>query len=247
VQYARSLNPTELRAIHFDIDPGVTRELEATWAELGPKNLTLEVIECPDRRIERAALELAAEAARPLDTECTIVLPRRSFPTRLERVLHDRTADAIAEAVTLVPRASATVIPFRLDLAKRRRFRGALAAQSTTQQPTRSTPVLKADMLLAERSGDATAVCDASWRERAKFSGRIRSVSVRRVDGAPTLECTLSDGSGSLLLVFQGRSQIPGIERGARLVVEGTVGSWQRKLAIINPDYELVSGPESTN
>ena len=45
--------------------------------------------------------------------------------------------------------------------------------------------------------------------------------------------------------MFQGRSQIPGIERGARLVVEGTVGSWQRKLAIINPDYELVSGPES--
>jgi amino acid transporter len=245
VQYARSLNPTELRAIHFDIDPQVTRELETTWAELGPKNLTLEVIECPDRRLERAALELAAEAARPADTECTIVLPRRSFPTRLERVLHDRTADAIAEAVTLVPRASATVIPFRLDVAKRRRFRGALAAEPKDRPPTRSAPVLRADVLLAERSGDATQVCDASWRERAKFSGRIRSVSVRRVDGAPTLECTLSDGSGSLLLVFQGRSQIPGIVRGARLVVEGTVGSWQRKLAIINPDYELVSGPES--
>ena len=88
-------------------------------------------------------------------------------------------------------------------------------------------------------------MCDAAWRSASKFSGRIRSVSVRRVDGAPTLECTLSDGSGSLLLVFQGRSQIPGIVRGARVVVEGTVGSWQRKLAIINPDYELVAGPES--
>ena len=47
-----------------------------------------------------------------------------------------------------------------------------------------------------------------------------------------------------MLLVFQGRNAIPGIERGARLVVEGTVGSWQRRLAIINPDYELVAGPE---
>ena len=84
------------------------------------------------------------------------------------------------------------------------------------QAPTRSAPVFKADVLLAERSADATPVCDASWRTRSKFSGRIRSVSVRRVDGAPTLECTLSDGSGSLLLVFQGRSQIPGIVRGAR-------------------------------
>ena len=245
VQYARSLNPTELRAIHFDIDPQVTRELEATWAELGPRNLTLEVIECPDRRLERAALELAAEAARRTDTECTIVLPRRSFPTRFERVLHDRTADAIAEAVTLVPRATATVIPFRLDVEKRRRFRGALAAEQKDRPPTKAAPLLKADRLLAERAGNSTAVCDAAWRERARFSGRIRSVSVRRVDGAPTLECTLSDGSGSLLLVFQGRSHIPGIVRGARVVVEGTVGSWQRKLAIINPDYELVAGPET--
>ena len=85
----------------------------------------------------------------------------------------------------------------------------------------------------------------AVWRERTKFSGRIRSLSVRKVDGAPVLECTLSDGSGTMLLVFQGRSQIPGIERGARVVVEGTVGSWQRRLAIINPDYELVAPPES--
>jgi amino acid transporter len=243
LQYARSLNPTELRAIHFDVDPKVTRELEAAWDDVGPRNLTLEVIECPDRRIERAALELAAEATRPEDTECTIVLPRRSFSTRLERVLHDRTADDIAEAVTLVPRASATVIPFRLDVKKRRRFR-ALAAESRSQPPARSAPVFKADVLLAERSGGATQVCDASWRERAKFSGRIRSVGVRKVDGTPSLECTLTDGSGSLLLVFQGRNHIPGIERGARIVVEGTVGSWQRKLAIINPDYELVAGPE---
>jgi amino acid transporter len=249
IQYARSLNPAELRAIHFDIDPKVTRDLEQAWADVGPRNLTLEVIECRDRRIERAALELAVDAAAPLDTECTIVLPRRSFPTRLERILHDRTADAIAEAVTLVPRATATVIPFRLDVAKRRRVRAMAAeeakARARAEASATATPVLKADVLLAERSGGARPVRDAEWRERSKFSGRIRSVSVRKVEGTPTLECTLSDGSGSLLLVFQGRSSIPGIERGARVVVEGTVGSWQRRLAIINPDYELVAGPES--
>ena len=243
LQYARSLNPTELRAIHFDLDPLVTHELERIWADVGPRSLTLEVIECPDRRIERATLELAAEAARPEDTECTIVLPRRNFPTRLERVLHDRTADSIAEAVTLVPRVTATVIPFRLDLAKRRRVRA--ANEQARSQAQRDVPVLKADVMLKERSGGTTPVSDAVWRDRSKFSGRIRSLSVRKVDGAPVLECTLSDGTGTMLLVFQGRSQIPGIERGARVVVEGTVGSWQRRLAIINPDYELVAPPES--
>jgi hypothetical protein len=243
LQYARSLNPTELRAIHFDLDPLVTQELERTWAEVGPRNLTLEVIECPDRRIERATLELAVEAARPEDTECSIVLPRRNFPTRLERVLHDRTADSIAEAVTLVPRVTATVIPFRLDLAKRRRVRA--ANEAARSQAPRNAPVLKADVILAERSEGTKPVSEAVWRERSKFSGRIRSLSVRKVDGAPVLECTLSDGTGTLLLVFQGRSHIPGFERGARVVVDGTVGSWQRRQAIMNPDYELVAPPES--
>ena len=243
LQYARSLNSTELRAVHFDIDPKVTRELEEAWGDIGPRNLSLEVIECPDRRIERAALALAAESAAPPDTECTIVLPRRNFPTRLERVLHDRTADSIAEAVTLVPRVSATVIPFRLDVAKRRRFRAAQAAQKPDAKP--EAPYLRADVLLAERSEGSTRVGEAVWRERSRFSGRIRSVSVCKIEGAQALECTLTDGTGNLLLVFQGRTHIPGVERGARLVVEGTVGSWQRRLAIINPDYELVAGPES--
>jgi len=259
IQYARGLNPSELRAIHFDLDPRVTKELETAWAEVGPQNLTLEVIECPDRRIERSVLELAVEAARPEDTECTIVLPRRIFATRLARFLHDRTADAIVEAVILVPRVSATAIPFRLNLEKRRRFRAAAAASSEEHAETgpdgekekekekekdRGQRLMNADRLLAERSADSTPIGDATWRERCQFSGRVRSISVRKVDDAPALECTLIDGTGTLLLVFQGRNAIPGIERGARLVVEGTVGSWQRRLAIINPDYELVAGPE---
>ena len=243
LQYARSLQPTELRAVHFDLDPKVTKELEAAWAEIGPRNLQLEVIECPDRRIERAALELSVEAARPEDTECTIVLPRLNFSSRIARMLHDRTAENIAEAVTLVPRVSATVIPFRLDMAKRRRFR---AQQSAQREPARAEqPLLAADVLLAERSGGAAPIGEAVYRERTRVSGRIRSVSVGKREGSPALECTLADASGSMLLVFQGRNAIPGLERGARVVVEGTVGSWQRKLAMINPDYELVAGPET--
>ena len=74
------------------------------------------------------------------------------------------------------------------------------------------------------------------------MAGRIRSVRVQTGTGALNLECTISDGTGTLLLVFQGRPTIPGIEPGARLVVEGMVGSWHSQLAILNPDYELVAG-----
>ena len=51
----------------------------------------------------------------------------------------------------------------------------------------------------------------------------------------------ITDDTGKLLLVFQGRPKIPGIDAGARLIVEGMVTSWRRQLAILNPDYELIS------
>jgi hypothetical protein len=55
----------------------------------------------------------------------------------------------------------------------------------------------------------------------------------------------LADDTGRMLLVFQGRPRIPGIEPGARLVASGMVASWDRRLAILNPDYELIAGGES--
>ena len=47
---------------------------------------------------------------------------------------------------------------------------------------------MNADRLLAERSADSTPIGDATWRERCQFSGRVRSISVRKVDDAPALE-----------------------------------------------------------
>ena len=72
-----------------------------------------------------------------------------------------------------------------------------------------------------------------------------QSVRVQPRAGTSNLECVLADDSGKLLLVFQGRRRIPGIQPGARLVVEGMVGDWARRQAILNPDYELIAGPEA--
>jgi RecG-like helicase len=82
---------------------------------------------------------------------------------------------------------------------------------------------------------------DLRWRQRARVAGRIRAVRVQPRAGISSLECTLADGTGQILLVFQGRRLVPGIEPGARLVAEGMVGMWGRRPAILNPDYELVA------
>ncbi|MGH3212291.1 MAG: OB-fold nucleic acid binding domain-containing protein, partial [Trebonia sp.] len=42
-------------------------------------------------------------------------LPRRGYAPLLGRILHDRTADKIAEVVSRVPNAAATIIPFDVE------------------------------------------------------------------------------------------------------------------------------------
>jgi amino acid transporter len=111
LRYARSLRPTTLRAVHFVIDTAVADSLREEWTRAG-MDVVLDFIDCPDRRIARAAAELAsAEAAQP-GTQVTVVLPRRSYSPLIGRLLHDRTADKIAAVVSRIPHAAATIVPF---------------------------------------------------------------------------------------------------------------------------------------
>ena len=246
IQYARTLTPDDLRAVHFDIDNQVSRSLQEEWGRLGLSRLPLDVVECPDRRLARAAIELVADAVADGDTECTVLLPRRGYTSAWERFLHDRTADKVAAVVSQVPHVSATIVPFNLRglwVERGRRYRSSAEVREVREAP-RAKKTSEADQALALRSGGTEKIGDARWRERIRVAGRIRSVRVQPRSGTSNLECVLADGSGGLLLVFQGRPRIPGIEPGARLVAEGMVGEWGRRLAILNPDYELVSGPE---
>ncbi len=85
-----------------------------------------------------------------------------------------------------------------------------------------------------------TPIAEVVWRRPARVSGRVRSMRVQPRAGVPTLECTLVDRSGGLTLVFLGRRAAPGIDLGRRVVVEGVVGEHQRRLAILNPHYEVL-------
>jgi amino acid transporter len=114
MQYARALAPSELRAVHFDLDPIATEDLTAAWGRLGLDRLPLEVVECPERRITRCAAEVVAEALGDGDTEVTVLLPRIAHNRIWHRLLHDRTANAIAESVGVLPHANVTIVPYHL-------------------------------------------------------------------------------------------------------------------------------------
>ena len=102
--------------------------------------------------------------------------------------------------------------------------------------------VLAADQTLAQRAGATTPIASVMPRQRVRVAGRVKSVRVQPRAGTSNLECVLHDGTGGLLLVFQGRPRIAGIEPGARLVAEGMVGAWGRRPALLNPSFELVQG-----
>ena len=88
--------------------------LAEEWTRLGLARVPLEVVECPDRRINRCALEVVAEAASDGNTEVSVLIPRREYTQIWHRLLHDRTADSIAKTLADVPHANVTFVPYHL-------------------------------------------------------------------------------------------------------------------------------------
>ena len=138
LRYAKSLRPTVVRAVHFVIDTAKAEQLRIAW--LPDRHVSLEFIDCPDRRLNRAAAELVSREAETPGTQVTAILPRRSFSPLLGRLLHDRTADKIAGVVSRVPNAAATIIPFDVQnrvqiLHERQAVHDGQAPGSVTQPP----------------------------------------------------------------------------------------------------------------
>ncbi len=268
LQYARSFMPDELRAVHIILDTAAARELEAQWSRLGLSRLPLDLVECPDRRIGRSATEIVAEAAADGQTEVTVLLPRRFFAGAWDFVLHDRTARRIASVVGLVQNVTPTIVPFRVG--KRRRQ---LALVRQDLGPDSPPPVVTGDrvdraarhrragleagiataadravklgtMFPGQQASGTVPVASVRPRQRARVSGRVRSVRVQPRAGVPSLEATIADSSAQLTLVFQGRRRVPGIEPGALLVVEGMVGQRGREEVMVNPLYWILSTAE---
>ncbi len=247
LRYCMTLNAYSIRAVHFDIDPMATRRLEAAWGAPNTTSagISLEVVDCEDRRVDRAALELVADVVRDPDVFCMVILPRRGFSSRLQRLLHDRTADLIAGAVMHVPRTAATIIPYRMG--QSRLIEGEHVEEPMSDEVVRGgvreDAPLEADVKLAERSTGAAPIGGLHQREFAEIAGRVRAMAISNEGGSHELRCVIADNTGSVTLVFQGRTAVPGIERGTRLLVRGTVTSLRREAVILNPQYEIVAAP----
>jgi RecG-like helicase len=85
------------------------------------------------------------------------------------------------------------------------------------------------------------AIASVEYRTRVRVAGRVHSMRIQPWGGAATLQCKLMDDTGGLLVVFLGRRHVAGITLGTRLVAEGMVGAEGGHLALLNPDYSILT------
>jgi hypothetical protein len=247
IQYARTLTPDELRAVHFALDPQRAAELAEAWTQAGMSRVALDLVNCPDRRLTRAAVELVARDLADGETEVSVLLPDRKYRGVWNRILHDQTANAIERDVSQLPHANVTTVPFhfgphheaRTGFALRRSAarpartdRGRTATESTDGSTPGATPA---------RAGEITPIAAVRWRDQVVVHGQVQTLRVKPTDASHILECIIDDGTGALSVVFFGRSRIGGIDVGTWLEVVGTAGEHRGRLAIFNPTYTLTA------
>ena len=246
VRYARSLKPHKIKAVHFVIDDRHAEEIQDAWAKSEAlDDVTLELIDCPDRRIANSAMDYAIRKTEKPDVELTLLLPRRSYSRFLGRLLHDQTAEEIAAPISQLKRVVATIIPFDVN--------NILAGTSVVVHephdevaPVKEAPkapAQRADMPFTPVSHYAehiTPIGKIEWRKRAHVQGRVTSLSTAPRGSAPTLQVEVWDETGGVTLNFLGRRDIAGLEVGMEIRAEGMVGEEDGTLVILNPSYELV-------
>jgi amino acid transporter len=254
LRYARSQRPTSIRAVHFVIDSLRADKLREKWAH-ADRGVVLDLIDCPDRRLLRAAADLVEREAATPDTHVTVVLPRRSYSALLGRLLHDRTADKIAAVVNRIPRSAATIVPY--DVESRVRVLQARRAMTIGAPDTSDDKRIAAEEVAVAVDSDPAAAAEKPSDEqpsvpgvspintvnrpgRTVVEGRIRVIEIRQVERNSVLACEISDGTGELTALFYGRSHIPGLICGARVRLRGAVGIHDGRRVMINPAYELL-------
>jgi len=236
LRYARGLRPTGLRAVHFVIDTDRANELRDAWLR-ADRGIPLDLIDCPDRRLPRAAGELVAGEASEPGTHVTVVLPRRSYPALLGRLLHDQTADKIARVVSRIPRSAATIIPFDVEarievLHERQAGLAAKAAKPEAKIAEHDQPAVRPGV---------TPIASLTRNGRATVEGRVHSLEIRPVEHSCVLACQVTDASGQITALFYGRTHIPGVEPGSLIQLRGRVGVKDTGTVMVNPAYELLS------
>jgi hypothetical protein len=248
--YGRGLRADELIAVHFMVDPAHAALLRKRWDHF-ELNTPLRIVDCPDRRISRAAQLLVAKAREEhARTNVTVLLPRRTFARLLGRLLHDRTADKISRAVSLIPDAAATIVPYDVESRIREAYPDAF--EQRIEQ--------KIDKIEAWVSQDEDQKVDAYEHpagprsvimvaglisgQRASIEGRVSEVQDITDRGRTRREIVVGDSTGEMTVTFRPGHGGADIQPGQVVRVTGKARqTGTRAISMLDPAYLVVEDP----
>ncbi|MGH3636377.1 MAG: OB-fold nucleic acid binding domain-containing protein, partial [Mycobacterium sp.] len=249
LRYGKGLRSDELIAVHFMVDAAVAAQLRTRWDHFD-LDTRLRVVDCPDRQITRSAQELVLRAlGEHPDTNVTVLLPRRTYSPLLGRLLHDRTADRIARAISLIPDAAATIVPYdvqsriaeafpdgleqriarKVDDVQARVAQGEQQNVQTYEHPARSSTVIPVEGLIPGR--------------RATIEGRVSQVEDITKRRRTFRWIVVGDDSGDIRVTFQpGRGA--DIQPGQVLRITGKARQrGNRPMSIVEAVYHIIDQP----
>jgi amino acid transporter len=115
LEYARSLSPTELRAVTFNVDPDETMRILNEWATT-VDDVPLEAVDSPYREVTRPLVKYARQlhASMP-DSVVSVIVPEFVVRHWWHQFLHNQTALSIKYALVFEPGIVVTSVPFHLD------------------------------------------------------------------------------------------------------------------------------------
>ncbi|MGH3523729.1 MAG: OB-fold nucleic acid binding domain-containing protein, partial [Mycobacterium sp.] len=253
LRYGKGLRSDELIAVHFMVDAAHAEQLRKRWDHFDVAT-RLRVVDCPDRQINRAAKVLVVKARdEHPDTNVTVLLPRRTYSPLLGRLLHDRTADKIARAVSRVPDAAATIVPYDVQSRISDAFPDGLEQRIAREFDKVAARISQSENQTVEtyehpeRSSTVIAVDGVIPGRRATIEGRVSQVEDITKRRRTFRWIVVGDDSGDIRVTFRPGYGGEDIQPGQRLRITGKARqSGNGPVQMVDPRYQVIEQPEES-
>jgi amino acid transporter len=250
LRYGKGLRADDLTAVHFMIDEVHAQLIRKRWDHFD-LDTPLRVVDCPDRRITRAAQVLVAKSRdEHRNTNVTVLLPRRTYSPLLGRLLHDRTADKVARAVSLIPDAAATIVPYDVETRIKQAYPEVFEHKIARELDKFEAWVSRGDEQDVEAyehpepGASVITVAGLIPGQRASFEGRVSEVQDATVGRRTERQVVVGDNSGDICLTFRAGTGGADIKPGQLLRVTGKARqSGNRPVSMVDPAYHVIEQP----
>ena len=245
LQFARSLKPNHIVALHIADEDVDHATIERDWLRFG-FDVPLEIVDSPYRELTAPVIRYLDRLESRWDSDrLTVVLPEFVVGVKsVTNILHGQNGLALKLALLDRPNTAVLSVPFHLNGVPSDGAR----AKSSDGVPPRTS--LAAPLHELDRARRAHRVAGAAptddriaalpTRRAIRVVGEVTAARVVPRASSPWLELTIDDGTGSFVAVYTGRRSIPGVAPGRLVEFEGVLSEEHARKVMRNPVYTLL-------